>query len=67
MTMHFTEKKGPRLAVFHSFPGAEARQHLEVPVAFLEMKEEIGQHGLPGFADPNAPEATLLLQNHHTG
>lgn len=65
--MHFTEKKSSRLAVFYPLPGAETQQHLEVAVAFLEMKEETGQHGALGFAGQHAPEAVLLLQNHHTG
>lgn len=67
--MHFTEKKGQRLAVFNHLVSTETGQHIEVAVTSPEMEasmlraEELGRRGLKDFLDPRDPAAASLLEN----
>ncbi len=71
--MHFTEKKGLRLAVFDHLVSTETGQHIEIPVTSPEMEasmlqaEELGRCGLEGILDLRDPEAVSLLENSTTG
>ena len=70
--MHFTEKKGQRLAVFDHLTSPETGQHIEIPITSAEMEasmletvDAIGRRG-PIFG-PQGPVETSLPKNHTTG
>ena len=71
--MHFTEKKGQRLAVFDHLISAETGQHIETSVTSQAMEasmreaEVLGRRGLKGILDPRDPAVASLLENHTTG
>ncbi len=72
--MHFTERKGQRLAVFDYLISAETGQHIEIPITSPEIEAsmlrwagELDRRGLKGFLDPRDPALASLLKNHTTG
>ena len=71
--MHFTEKKGQRLAVFDHLVSPETGQHIEIPITSPEMEAsmlwagELGRRGLKGILDPRDQAAASLLENHTKG
>ncbi len=70
--MHFTEKKGQRLAVFDHLVSPETGQHIEIPITSPEMEAsmlwagELGRRGLDIILDPR-DRAASLLKDHTTG
>ncbi|MBU2774175.1 hypothetical protein HMI48_09900 [Acidithiobacillus ferrooxidans] len=71
--MHFTEKKGQRLAVFDHLVSPETGQHIEIPITSPEMEasmleaETFGRRGLASILDPRDPAAALLNKDYTTG
>ncbi|MCL4526503.1 MAG: hypothetical protein M1492_08560 [Gammaproteobacteria bacterium] len=70
--MHFTEKKGQRLAVFDHLVSPETGQHIETPVTSPAMEasmlqaEALGGRGVESILDPRDPAAAQFHPDNET-